>query len=62
MQKTIQINIRLDEGLHSALRARAEDEVTNVSQLVRKAVTYYLRPTTLETAPEIEDKVACLKG
>ena len=61
MRKSIQINIRLDDDLFKKLKAQAEEEVTTTSQLVRKAVTYYLRPKTKDQAPEIDDHVECLK-
>lgn len=41
--KTTQINIRIDKNLHGQLKDRAEEEVTTTSQLVRKAITLYLR-------------------
>lgn len=41
--KTTQINIRIDKSLHGDLKAQAEEEVTTTSQLVRKAITLYLR-------------------
>lgn len=44
--KNTQINIRLDDDLLNELRLQAEEEVTTASQLVRKALTYYLRPKT----------------
>ena len=44
MRKTTQINIRLDSELLAKLKDQAEEEVTTTSQLVRKAITFYLRP------------------
>jgi len=41
--KSTQINIRIDKNLHGELKAQAEEEVTTTSQLVRKAITLYLR-------------------
>jgi metal-responsive CopG/Arc/MetJ family transcriptional regulator len=46
MRKDTQINIRLDNDLLEKLRLQADEEVTTTSQLVRKAITYYLRPKT----------------
>lgn len=43
MRKNTQINIRLDDDLLSNLKAQALEEVTTTSQLVRKAVTLYLK-------------------
>ena len=57
MRKSIQINIRLDDDLYKKLKAQADEEVTTTSQLVRKAVTYYLRPKAKDQTPETE----CLK-
>ena len=41
--KDTQINIRVDSELFDELKAQAREEVTNASQLVRKALTLYLR-------------------
>lgn len=43
MPKNTQLNIRIDESLLVNLRKLADEEVTTVSQLVRKAVTLYVR-------------------
>ena len=62
MRKDTQINIRLDNDLLEKLRIQADEEVTTTSQLVRKAITYYLRPLKLRaSAPEVEDHTECLK-
>ena len=42
-RKDTQLNIRVDLDLVKGLRKLAEIEVTTLSQLVRKAVTVYLR-------------------
>lgn len=42
-RKDSQLNIRIDAELLSALRYLADLEVTTMSQLVRKAVTLYVR-------------------
>ena len=42
-RKDTQINIRISSDLLETLRKVAEDEVTTTSQLVRKAVTFYVR-------------------
>lgn len=43
MSKDTQLNIRVEKDLVARLKAQAEIEVTTPSQLVRKAVTIYLR-------------------
>ncbi len=43
MSKDTQLNIRVESSLVEALKKQAEVEVTTPSQLVRKAVTLYLR-------------------
>ena len=43
MSKDTQLNIRVEKELVSRLKKQAEIEVTTPSQLVRKAVTIYLR-------------------
>ena len=55
--KNTQINIRLDDDLLLKLRSQADEEVTTTSQLVRKALTYYLRPKAKDQA----DHVQCLR-
>ncbi len=45
MSKDTQLNIRVEKDLVTRLKAQAELEVTTPSQLVRKAVTLYLRET-----------------
>jgi predicted HicB family RNase H-like nuclease len=41
--KSTQINIRVTKPLHDSLKSCAAKEVTTTSQLVRKAITFYLR-------------------
>ena len=55
--KNTQINIRLDDDLLLKLRSQADEEVTTTSQLVRKALTYYLRPKTKDQ----DEHVQCLR-
>jgi predicted DNA binding CopG/RHH family protein len=43
MSKDTQLNIRVEKDLVARLKKQAEIEVTTPSQLVRKAVTIYLR-------------------
>lgn len=43
MRKDTQINIRVETDLLKKLRELAEVEVTTPSQIVRKALTLYLR-------------------
>ena len=43
MSKDTQLNIRVEKDLVERLKKQAEIEVTTPSQLVRKAVTMYLR-------------------
>lgn len=43
MSKDTQLNIRVEKDLVERLKKQAEIEVTTPSQLVRKAVTIYLR-------------------
>jgi len=43
MSKDTQLNIRVESELVEQLKKLAEVEVTTPSQLVRKAVTLYLR-------------------
>lgn len=43
MPKDSQINIRVDSDLLEELKQLAEDEVTTPSQIVRKALTLYIR-------------------
>ena len=43
MRKDTQINIRIEKSLMVRLKKLAEDEVTTPSQIVRKALTLYLR-------------------
>ena len=43
MSKDTQLNIRVEKDLVARLKEQAELEVTTPSQLVRKAVTLYLR-------------------
>ena len=42
-KKDTQINIRISGELLETLKKQAEAEVTTTSQLVRKAVTFYVR-------------------
>ena len=42
-KKDTQINIRISSELLETLKKQAEAEVTTTSQLVRKAVTFYVR-------------------
>ena len=44
--KDTQLNIRVEKDLVARLKKQAEIEVTTPSQLVRKAVTIYLRNAT----------------
>jgi predicted DNA-binding protein len=48
MSKDTQLNIRVEKDLVERLKAQAEIEVTTPSQLVRKAVTLYLREATAD--------------
>jgi len=43
LKKDTQLNIRVDPALVKSLKDLAEEEVTTLSQLVRKAVTLYIR-------------------
>jgi len=43
LKKDTQLNIRVDPYLVKSLKRLAEEEVTTLSQLVRKAVTLYIR-------------------
>ena len=43
LKKDTQLNIRVDPSLVKSLKNLAEEEVTTLSQLVRKAVTLYIR-------------------
>jgi hypothetical protein len=43
MRKDTQINIRIETSLMESLKKLAETEVTTPSQIVRKALTMYLR-------------------
>ena len=62
MRKNTQINIRLDDDLLKKLKIQADEEVTTTSQLVRKAITYYLRPRkAVAQSPELDDRASCLK-
>lgn len=63
MRKNTQINIRLDDDLLTKLKIQADEEVTTTSQLVRKAITYYLRPRDAAVAqsPELDDRASCLR-
>lgn len=46
MSKDTQLNIRVESKLVAELKKLAELEVTTPSQIVRKAVTLYLRSAT----------------
>lgn len=46
MSKDTQLNIRVESELVAELKRLADLEVTTPSQLVRKAVTLYLRAAT----------------
>lgn len=43
MPKDTQLNIRVNSELLEELKKLAEDEVTTPSQIVRKAITLYIR-------------------
>ena len=43
MPKDTQLNIRVNSELLEELKRLAEDEVTTPSQIVRKAITLYIR-------------------
>ena len=46
MRKDTQINIRIESELLETLRKLAKEEVTTPSQIVRKALTLYVRNAT----------------